>query len=141
MKFLFWEITKRKSEGFVPPRNYQQKWVSKDGREQEVKDMTESHLRNSLGMILHQLRQDKVAYIGKDDRIAFAPIIRDLVDGAELSYIANGVVNSAGVQMMSGTSKATVQCQQLQGLKTGDSITIRSSTGLGLGNALEIDVV
>lgn len=128
MKFLFWEITKRKPEGYVPPRNYQQKWVSMNGHEQEIKDMTDSHLRNSLGMIMNQLRQGKVAYIGDKDRIAFSARMDGLVDD-KIAFVdaQSGTIKSASTTLQ--YIHGGIPWQTIQSIRPGDTINIVSPVG------------
>lgn len=62
------------------------KWVSRDGRDTIISEMTPNHARNALAYIVHKLKENKIAYIGRrTGRILYAPVMDGLV-AEELAF-------------------------------------------------------
>jgi hypothetical protein len=61
-------------------RNIEEVWVGQGGRATKIKDMTAGHCKNSLGLIMRNLRNSRVCYLSRSGRITFAPMLHTLVD-------------------------------------------------------------
>lgn len=64
----------------IVPHAAEELWTSADGRQTKIGEMEEAHCRHALAMIMRQLRNNNVAYLTDNNRVAFAPVMRGLVD-------------------------------------------------------------
>lgn len=113
MRFLGYEFVVRKiriDQGYPEPRpwhepnpdddsepteiNNNQVWVARNGRAVKIKDMSNAHVRNALGLIVRKLHENKVAYLGKlTGRVNFADLMHNLVDNEKAFLDEKGQIN------------------------------------------------
>lgn len=57
-------------------------WVSANGGKTKIADMSDTHVRNALGMIVRRLNEGDCAYSNDKGAVRFAPLMKELVDNS-----------------------------------------------------------
>jgi hypothetical protein len=55
-------------------------WVSQDGRRTTIEEMEPTHAKHIVAKLLRELEDGKCAYMSKDGRVVYAPLMEGLVD-------------------------------------------------------------